>query len=392
MSANHVPGVSSVPEESSLKIAFCLFAYRPFGGLQRDFYRIAQICARRGHSIDVYTMEWQGEIPGNLDVHVLPVRSMRNHERSREFSRLVARELQGKSYNIVIGFNRISGIDVYYAADPCYIAKIRELHGPLYRMTGRYRHFSAVENDLFGPGSETRILLLSEQEISKYVHYYNTPLERFTVLPPGISPQRRAPPDAGQIRADFRKEHAIGDRDRLVLMVGSGFRTKGLDRAIQSIAALPGELRQRCTLMVVGEDNERPFRKMAKRLGVAGRVRFMQGQEDVRSFMLGADLLIHPAYSENTGTVLLEAIIAGLPVLATDVCGYAFHIERARAGRVLVSPFKQAVLNRELREMLDTEERAQWSKNGIRYGQEEDLYNMPEVVADYLEHYAGERQ
>jgi UDP-glucose:(heptosyl)LPS alpha-1,3-glucosyltransferase len=131
---------------------------------------------------------------------------------------------------------------------------------------------------------------------------------------------------------------------------------------------------------------------MAKQLGVAGRVRFMQGQEDVRAFMLGADLLIHPAYSENTGTVLLEAIIAGLPVLATEVCGYAFHIERAGAGRILASPFEQGSLNRELVDMLDSPERKQWSENGIRYGQEEDLYSMPDVVADYLEHYAGEQQ
>jgi len=381
-----------MPEEQSLKIAFCLFAYRPFGGLQRDFYRIAQVCAGRGHSVHVFTMEWQGDIPDGVDVHVLPVRRLRNHERSREFSQLLARELQGSSFDIVVGFNRICGIDVYYAADPCYIAKIHELHGPLYRLTGRYRHFSAVEKGLFDPGSSTRILLLSEQEISKYVQYYHTPLERFTVLPPGISKDRRAPPDAAQIRTDFRKEQDLGENDRLVLMVGSGFRTKGLDRAIRAIAALPGELRQRTTLMVVGEDNERTFRKLAQHLGIAGHVRFMQGQEHVTRFMLGADLLIHPAYSENTGTVLLEAVIAGLPVLATGVCGYAFHIERAGAGRILASPFQQVILNRELAAMLDSPERRQWSENGIRYGQEEDLYSMPEVVADYLERSAGELQ
>jgi UDP-glucose:(heptosyl)LPS alpha-1,3-glucosyltransferase len=381
-----------MPDESSLKIAFCLFAYRPFGGLQRDFRRIAQICAGRGHAVDVFTMQWQGAIPEGFDVHVLPVRRLRNHERSREFSQLLARELRNGSFNVVVGFNRITGIDVYYAADPCYVAKIRKLHGPLYRLTGRYRHFSAVERELFGPGSETRILLLAEQEIANYVHYYHTPLERFTVLPPGISPDRRAPPDAARIRKDFRKAHKLGDNDRLVLMVGSGFRTKGLDRAIRSFAALPEELGQRSTLMVVGEDNERPFRKMAKQLGVAGRVRFMQGQDDVTRFMLGADLLIHPAYSENTGTVLLEAVIAGLPVLATDVCGYAFHVERAGAGRILASPFRQARLNGELVAMLDSAEREQWSRNGIRYGLEEDLYSMPEVVADYLERYAGALQ
>jgi UDP-glucose:(heptosyl)LPS alpha-1,3-glucosyltransferase len=107
--------------------------------------------------------------------------------------------------------------------------------------------------------------------------------------------------------------------------------------------------------------------------------------------MLGADLLIHPAYSELAGMVLLEAMIAGLPVLATDVCGYAFHIERAQAGRVLDSPFEQAGLNRLLAWMLEAPERRQWSENGIRYGQTQDLYSMPEVVADVIEAQAGMR-
>ena len=38
--------------------------------------------------------------------------------------------------------------------------------------------------------------------------------------------------------------------------------------------------------------------------------------------------------------------------------------------------------------MLDAPERRVWSENGVRYGQQEDLYSMPEVVADYIEDYA----
>jgi len=186
-------------------------------------------------------------------------------------------------------------------------------------------------------------------------------------------------------------QSSLAGRDRLVLMVGSGFRTKGLDRAIRALASLPDELGRRTRLMVVGDDKERAFRRLARKLGIEEHVLFMRGQPDVTRFLLGADLLIHPAYSENTGTVLLEAIIAGLPVLATDICGYAFHVERARAGRVLASPFDQGRLNQELRAMLDSPERGQWSQNGIRYGQTQDLYSMPEVVADYIEAYAGRR-
>ena len=67
-------------------------------------------------------------------------------------------------------------------------------------------------------------------------------------------------------------------------------------------------------------------------------VEFLKGRSDIPRFLLGADLLIHPAYNENTGTVLLEALVAGLPVLVTDVCGYAHYITDANCGRVVPSP------------------------------------------------------
>ncbi|WP_255211100.1 hypothetical protein [Methylogaea oryzae] len=39
-----------------MKLAFALFKYFPYGGLQRDFIRIAGLCRDRGHEIHVYTL------------------------------------------------------------------------------------------------------------------------------------------------------------------------------------------------------------------------------------------------------------------------------------------------------------------------------------------------
>ena len=44
-------------------IAFCLFKYFPYGGLQRDFLRIALETQARGFNIRVYTLEWEGDLP-----------------------------------------------------------------------------------------------------------------------------------------------------------------------------------------------------------------------------------------------------------------------------------------------------------------------------------------
>lgn len=114
-------------------------------------------------------------------------------------------------------------------------------------------------------------------------------------------------------------------------------------------------------------------------------VEFLKGRSDIPRFLLGADLLIHPAYNENTGTVLLEALVAGLPVLVTDVCGYAHYITDADCGRVVPSPFEQRTLDQLLTQMLsDEQQRATWSRNGLAYAASADLYSMPQKAADVI--------
>jgi UDP-glucose:(heptosyl)LPS alpha-1,3-glucosyltransferase len=193
-----------------------------------------------------------------------------------------------------------------------------------------------------------------------------------------------APPNAAEARAAFRQEFGLGEQDRLLLAIGSGFKTKGLDRSLKALAALPEGLRNRTRLIAMGNDNPKPFIRMAKRLGLADRFEIMSGRDDVPRFLQGGDLLIHPAYYENTGTVLVEALVAGLPVLTTDSCGYASHVQQSGAGRVVPSPFEQEQLNRELAEMLESPERDTWRQKGIAYGREQDLYSMPELAADII--------
>ncbi|MNP52612.1 Lipopolysaccharide core biosynthesis protein RfaG [compost metagenome] len=114
-------------------------------------------------------------------------------------------------------------------------------------------------------------------------------------------------------------------------------------------------------------------------------MQFLKGRSDIPRFLLGADLLIHPAYNENTGTVLLEALVAGLPVLVSKVCGYAHYIAEADSGLVLDEPFEQEQLNGYLQRMLeDQQARASWSRNGLAFAETADLYSMPQHAADVI--------
>lgn len=368
-----------------MQLAFILYKYFPFGGLQRDFMRIALECQQRGHKIRVYTLIWEGDIPDGFDVRIGPVKAFSNHHRNEKFHRWLQADMQQQPVDRVIGFNKMAGLDFYYAADGCYEEKAQTLRNPLYRYSNRYRYFSGYERAVFAPESKTQILMISEVQQPFFIKHYQTQAERFHLLPPGIARDRRAPINADEIRAEFRTEFNLRDDQCLLLQVGSGFKTKGLDRTLKALASLPTELRERTRLIVIGQDNPKPFVVQAAALGLSKQVDILKGRSDIPRFLLGADLLMHPAYNENTGTVLLEALVSGLPVMVTDVCGYAHYIKDADCGQVLPSPFQQKQLNQALLHILtDAGLRADWSANALDYAKTANLYSMPQHAADII--------
>ena len=368
-----------------MQLAFVLYKYFPFGGLQRDFMRIALECQRRGHQIRVYTLIWEGDVPPGFEVLVAPVKALSNHRRNEKLSAWMQADLARRPVDRLIGFNKMPGLDVYYAADGCFEDKAQNLRNPLYRRWGRYRHFAEYERAVFAKDARTEVLMISEVQQPLFIKHYGTPLERFHLLPPGIAQDRRRPADADEVRAAFRAEFGLADDELLLVQIGSGFKTKGVDRSLKAVAALPAELRKRTRLFVIGQDDPKVFQLQSAALGLGDNVRFLKGRSDIPRFLLGADLLIHPAYNENTGTVLLEALVAGLPVLVSAVCGYAHYIAEADSGLVLDEPFEQAQLTHYLGRMLsDADARAAWRRNGLAFAETADLYSMPQHAADVI--------
>jgi UDP-glucose:(heptosyl)LPS alpha-1,3-glucosyltransferase len=348
-------------------------------------------CAQRGHKIIVYTMKWQGEMPEQFEVVKVAAKAFSRHGLYQNFSARVEQLLAGREIDAVIGFNKMPGLDVYFAADPCFAERAHTQRGFYYRFMPRYRHFMNYEAAVFGEQSKTETLLLSPLQRTQFEKHYQQCHERLHDIPPGIDKDRLPPANAVEIRKKFRQEFAITDEQWLIVSIGSGFVVKGIDRALRAIASLPNQMRERVRYFIVGQDKEQRFRRLAEKLGITKQVDFLGGRDDVPRFLLGADLLLHPAYSESAGYVLLEATIAGLPVLTTDTCGYAFHIEKAKAGIVCSSPFAQQDLNKQLKYMLSGDLRPSWSANGIAYGQAEDLYSMPETVAVMIERFSQRR-
>jgi glycosyltransferase involved in cell wall biosynthesis len=150
--------------------------------------------------------------------------------------------------------------------------------------------------------------------------------------PHGINTRRFRPdPEA---RAAVRKRLNAEGRF-VVLTVAHLIRVKGIDVVIRALAELPEPV----VLWVIGDGEEAgSLRKLAKSLGVAGRVTFLGLQTHVEPFMQAADCFACPSrWEKAAGLVNLEASSCGLPVIASRIGGIPEYVEEGVTGFLIPS-------------------------------------------------------
>ena len=367
-----------------MKIALCLYKYFPYGGLQRNFLTIAEELIGRGHNVRVYTGEWDGPCPDQLAVTTLPVTGTTNHGRNRHFSSLLQAALLKQPVDLVVGFNKMPSLDVYYCADTCFATKAYEDKNWLYRLSPRSRWSINFERAVFGPETNTEVLLLSSDQGEAFTQYYGTASERMHLMPPGISRSRVRDKDSERLASTVRSELGIGCNEKVIAFLGSDYKRKGLDRLLKAMASLPAALQANTKVLVIGRDkHSKGYENLASKLGIRDRVIFVGQRDDVPALLFASDILAHPAYLENTGNVILEAAVAGLPVICSGICGYAFYIENNQLGAVTPEPFDQTVMNRQLAELMASQ--IPWRERCAQFAISADIYSRPQRITEKIE-------
>jgi glycosyltransferase involved in cell wall biosynthesis len=189
------------------------------------------------------------------------------------------------------------------------------------------------------------------------------PAERLVTVPNGIVP--RGP---GPGRAAARA--ALGLRpDQLVVMtVGRLMVQKGQRYLVAAMPALAERFPRLAVVIVGGGYLAGDLARQAAELGVAGFLHLPGHRTDARMLLDAADVFVLPSRQEGMPLAALEAMDAGLPVVATDVIGTAEIVAHGMTG-TLVPPQDPPALAEALAELLaDPDLRQRYARAGrIRY-------------------------
>jgi len=95
--------------------------------------------------------------------------------------------------------------------------------------------------------------------------------------------------------------------------------------------------------------------------------------------------MLHPARLENTGTVIIEALANGLPVIASDACGYSKYVEASGAGLVVASRDDPEIWRQAILKAGNPAIRGQWREAALAYGASNPLTGGLEAACDLIE-------
>ena len=153
-------------------------------------------------------------------------------------------------------------------------------------------------------------------------------------------------------------------------------------RSIERAAQICPQVR----LILVGDGPERPLieKEIAARR-LEGIVRLLGQRSDVPQLLAGADLFLLTSISEGIPLTVIEAMAAGLPVVATKVGGLSEVVEEGRTGRLALAGDDSALAESILQLMQDPSLRQQMGRRGQERAQA--MFSERTMHADYLHLY-----
>jgi UDP-glucose:(heptosyl)LPS alpha-1,3-glucosyltransferase len=348
-----------------MRLALIRQRYTPFGGAERFVEGALEALLERNVAISLYTREWPQTNLQLIAPVVIDPFYLGRLWRDWGFARAVCRRIGDAKANLVQSHERLLCCDVYRAGDGVHAVwleeKLRDASGAARAAAWAspyHRYVLATERALFASPWLRAVICNSRMVQAEIRDLFGLPEERLPVIYNAVDsdafhPRLRA------ARASVLEQHAIAQDALVFLLVGSGYERKGVATAIAALAELPATAH----LIVVGRDKHQArYDQLARKHGVAKRVRIVGPVIDPKPYYGAADAFVLPTLYDPCPNAALEAMACALPVATSTKSGVAELLREHDGG--LVSPSRDvAALAANMRTLMDAATRERLGTN-----------------------------
>lgn len=217
----------------------------------------------------------------------------------------------------------------------------------------------------------TRVWVFSRRDAASVREQFGTSTERVTMGRPGIDVQQFFPPQ------ERTASHPVR-----ALFAGHNFQLKGLPVALRAVARAVDDV----TLTIAGTGDAGAGIRLAERLGVAGRIRFLGAvnRDTMVALYRESTVLLHPAVHDPFPRVVLEALACGCPVITTPACGASEILSDGRDGWVVGGADVAGEIAQWLQQLADQDLRLEMSRCAAQTGRQFDFETHVDDVLAWM--------
>ena len=346
------------------------------GGAERVLWSLSVALARKGHTVEVACLTGRGKVGEWLErdgitVHYLNAKVSRPWSLSGPLRRVVREFRPDILHNFLFHANLLGRYVGWRERVPAVVCAVRveDVERP-WRLwadgwTQRMMH------------AETCV----SESARQFTHRRSgIPLEKLVAVPNAIDVARfDLAPGA------FRSELGLAEGVPLIATVGRLERQKGMALLLDSTASVLKDHPEARLVLVGDGPDETILKAQAEKLGIQGSAHFLGWRPDVPQILVDADVFVLASRWEGMPNVVLEAMAARRPVVATTVGGVPELVVQGETG-LLVRPDDAAGLSESIARVLADPERSRGMGEAGRR-RAEDEFSPDRMVRRYEELY-----
>ena len=274
-------------------------------------HHLATTLSGRGHEVEVWSAESHVREAVPYRTRVLPgpaLGGLGGVCLRAWFSRSIGQE----GYDIVQGFGRTLGHDVFRASGGAHAAWLERK--PVRQRS--LREWVELKIDERACREARHVICPSHRVAADLVAYYGLATRRLTVVRNGVDGSTFRPDP--ERRANLRAGWGLEGEAKAVLFFGHGFARKGLATAVE---AFERGATRRDRFLVMGDDSKANLYRRALTDRLGSQLIWLGSEAHPERYVVGADAAILPTRYDAGANTTLEALACGVPVVTSDMDG-----------------------------------------------------------------------